>query len=114
MSAEQESGALSAERQQARERAIERQIMQRTWGRIQALEVKVSHDLVIVRGRAQLLRRATRAAGGPRPDRVRRHDADRTEHPGGPPPKWVREALESCVAAGDGVTPIRHDRRSAT
>jgi hypothetical protein len=52
MSAEQESGALSAERQQARERAIERQIMQRTWGRIQALEVKVSHDLVIVRGRA--------------------------------------------------------------
>ena len=52
MSAEQEGEALSAERQQALERAIERQVMQRTWGRIQALEVKVSHDLVIVRGRA--------------------------------------------------------------
>jgi hypothetical protein len=52
MSAEQESGALSAERQQARERATDRQVMQRTWGRIQALQVKVSHDLVIVRGRA--------------------------------------------------------------
>ena len=50
MSAEQEGGALSAERQQALERTIERQVMQRTWGRIQALEVKVSHDLVIVRG----------------------------------------------------------------
>ena len=52
MSAEQEGGALSAERQQALGRAIERQVMQRTWGRIQALDVKVSHDLVIVRGRA--------------------------------------------------------------
>ena len=52
MSAEQEGGALSAEPQQALERAIERQIMQRTWGQIRALEVKVSHDLVIVRGRA--------------------------------------------------------------
>ena len=52
MSAEQEGGVLSAERQQALERAIERQVMQQTGGRIQALEVKVSHDLVIVRGRA--------------------------------------------------------------
>src|SRR6516162_10360848 len=41
-----------AEVEMALERAIERQVMQRTWGRIQALEVKVSHDLVIVRGRA--------------------------------------------------------------
>ena len=52
MSAEQESGALSAERQQARERAIERQVMQRTWGRIQALEVEVTDNRVAVRGRA--------------------------------------------------------------
>ena len=52
MSAEQEDGAQSAELQQARERAIERQILQRTWGRIQALEVKVSHNRVVVRGRA--------------------------------------------------------------
>ena len=52
MSAEQEGGAQPAEHQQARERAIERQIMQRTWGRIQALEVKVSHNRVAVRGRA--------------------------------------------------------------
>ena len=52
MSAEQEGGALSAEHQQALERAIERQIVQRTWGRIQALEVEVSDNRVIVRGRA--------------------------------------------------------------
>jgi hypothetical protein len=52
MSAEQEGGARSAEAQRALERAIERQIMQRTWGRIQALEVKVSNSLVVVRGRA--------------------------------------------------------------
>jgi hypothetical protein len=52
MFAEQESGARSADLQQALERAIERQVRQRTWGRIQALEVKVSHNLVVVRGRA--------------------------------------------------------------
>ena len=52
MSAEQEGGALSAECQWALERAIERQVMQRTWGRIQALEVMVSHNRVVVRGRA--------------------------------------------------------------
>ena len=51
-SAEQEGGARSAELQQALERAIECQVMQRTWGRIQALEVKLSHNLVVVRGRA--------------------------------------------------------------
>jgi hypothetical protein len=37
---------------QALERTIERQVTQRTWGRIQALEVKVCHNLVVVRGRA--------------------------------------------------------------
>ena len=41
-----------AEVEMALERAIERQVMQRTWGRIQALEVKVSPNLVVVRGRA--------------------------------------------------------------
>jgi hypothetical protein len=52
MSAEQESGARSAELQQVLERAIERQIVQRTWGRLQALEVEVTDNRVIVRGRA--------------------------------------------------------------
>ena len=52
MSADQEGGALSAGRQQALDGPFERQVMQRTGGRIRALEVKVSHDLVIVRGRA--------------------------------------------------------------
>jgi len=52
MFAEQENGARSAELQQALERAIERQVRQRTWGRIQALQVKVSNNLVVVRGRA--------------------------------------------------------------
>ena len=52
MSTDQEGLPRAAEVEQALERAIERQVMQRTWGRIQALEVKVSHDLVIVRGRA--------------------------------------------------------------
>jgi hypothetical protein len=52
MSAEQEGGARSAELQQALERAIERQIVQRTWRRVQALEVEVTDNRVIVRGRA--------------------------------------------------------------
>jgi hypothetical protein len=52
MFAEPEGGVPLAECHQALQRAIERQIVQRTWGRLQALEVKVSHDLVIVRGRA--------------------------------------------------------------
>jgi hypothetical protein len=51
MSTEQEHGALWADLQ-ALERAIERQVMQRTWGGIQALEVKVNNNLVVVRGRA--------------------------------------------------------------
>jgi hypothetical protein len=51
MSTEQEDGALWADLQ-ALERAIERQVMQRTSRRIQALEVKVSNNLVVVRGRA--------------------------------------------------------------
>jgi hypothetical protein len=50
MSAEQEGGARSAELQEVLERAIERQIVQRTWGRVQALEVKVTDNRVIVRG----------------------------------------------------------------
>jgi hypothetical protein len=52
MSTEQEDGAHCADLQHALERAIERQVMQRTWGRIQALEVKVSNNRVVVRGRA--------------------------------------------------------------
>jgi hypothetical protein len=42
----------AAEVEQALGRAIERQVVQRTWGRIQALEVRVSHNLVVIRGRA--------------------------------------------------------------
>ena len=52
MSTDQDALPRTAEVEQALERAIERRIMQRTWGRIQALEVKVSHNLVVVRGRA--------------------------------------------------------------
>jgi hypothetical protein len=52
MSADQQGLPRTAEAEQALERAIERQIRQRTWGRIQGLEVRVSHDLLIVRGRA--------------------------------------------------------------
>ena len=50
MSTDQEGLPRAAEVEQALERAIERQVMQRTWGRVQALEVKVSHNLVVVRG----------------------------------------------------------------
>jgi hypothetical protein len=52
MSAENEGGALSAEHQQELERAIARQVLQRTWGRIQVLKVEVTDNRVIVRGRA--------------------------------------------------------------
>jgi hypothetical protein len=52
MSAEQEGGGQSVERQQALARAIERQVVRRTWGRIQALEVEVTDHRVTVRGRA--------------------------------------------------------------
>jgi hypothetical protein len=52
MSADQQGLPRAAEAEQALERAIEGRIGQRTWGRLQGLEVKVSHDLVIVRGRA--------------------------------------------------------------
>ena len=52
MSTDQEGPPRAAEVEQTLERAIERQVMQRTWGRIQALEVKVSPNLVVVRGRA--------------------------------------------------------------
>ena len=51
MSADQEGLPQARGVEQALERAIERQIVQRTWGRVQALEVKVSHNLVVVRGR---------------------------------------------------------------
>jgi hypothetical protein len=114
MSAEQESGALSAERQQACERAIERQIMQRTWGRIQALEVKVSHDRVIVRGRAPSYYVEQLVLQGVL-DLIESVGTMRIELniQVASPRSWAREALESCVAAGDGVTPIRNERRSA-
>jgi hypothetical protein len=52
MSADQQGLPRAAEAEQALERAIEGRIRQRTWGRLQGLEVRVSHDLVIVRGRA--------------------------------------------------------------
>ena len=52
VSTDQEGLPRAAEVEQALERAIERRIMQRTWGRIQALEVKVSHNQVVIRGRA--------------------------------------------------------------
>ena len=52
MSADQHGLPRTAEAEQALERAIERQIRQRTWGRLQWLEVRVCHDLVIVRGLA--------------------------------------------------------------
>jgi hypothetical protein len=49
---EQEGGARFAEPQRELEQAIERQIVQRTWGRVKALEVKVTDNQVVVRGRA--------------------------------------------------------------
>jgi hypothetical protein len=52
MSADQQGLPRTTEAEQALERAIERQITQRTWGRLQGLEVRVSHDQVIVRCRA--------------------------------------------------------------
>ena len=52
MSADQHGLPRTVEAEQLLERAIERRIRQRTWGRLQGLEVRVSHDLVIVRGRA--------------------------------------------------------------
>jgi hypothetical protein len=52
MSAEQEGRARSAEFQPALQQAIERQIVHRTCGRIQALEVEVTDNRVAVRGRA--------------------------------------------------------------
>ena len=52
MSADQQGLPRAAEAEQALERAIEGRIRQRTWGRLQGLEVRVRHDLVIVRGRA--------------------------------------------------------------
>jgi hypothetical protein len=50
MSADQQGPPRAAEVEQALERAIDHRIRQRTWGRLQGLEVRVSHDLVIVRG----------------------------------------------------------------
>ena len=50
MSADQQGLPRAAEAEQALERAIEGRIRQRTWGRLQGLEVRVSQDLIIVRG----------------------------------------------------------------
>src|SRR5262245_8954528 len=52
MSTDQEGLPRAADVEQALERAIENQVMQRTWGRIRALEVEVPDNRVIVRGRA--------------------------------------------------------------
>ena len=50
MSADQQGLPQAAEAEQALERVIEGRIRQRTWGRLQGLEVRVSQDLIIVRG----------------------------------------------------------------
>jgi hypothetical protein len=50
MSTEQEGPSQAAEVEQALERAIEHRVMQRTCGRIKYLKVKVSDNLVVVRG----------------------------------------------------------------
>jgi hypothetical protein len=52
MSAEQQGVGRSEEPQEALERAIERQVVQRTWGRIHALQVEVTGNRVIIHGRA--------------------------------------------------------------
>jgi hypothetical protein len=52
MCADQEGLLQTAEVKQALERALERQITRRTWGRLQALDVEVTDNLVVVRGRA--------------------------------------------------------------
>ena len=65
MSTAHEGLERPAEVEMALERALERQIMQRTWGRIQALEVKVSPNRVVVRGRAPW-RKTERPATAPR------------------------------------------------
>jgi len=51
MHTDQEDLVWAAEVKHALERAIERQIMRRAWGRIQALEVKVRDHLVVIQGR---------------------------------------------------------------
>jgi hypothetical protein len=51
MSTDQEGLPRAEQVEQALERSIERQVMQRTCRQIQALEVKVSHNLVVLRGR---------------------------------------------------------------
>jgi hypothetical protein len=94
MSTEQESWARSAEFQQALERAIERRVTQRTWGRIQGLVVEVTDNRVIVRGRA---------AGHYVEQLALQGVLDLSESPGpmrielnvqvGTPPKSAREAL---------------------
>ncbi len=94
MFAEQEGGARLAKLQQALERAIEHQIVQRTWGRVQALEVEVTDNRVVVRGRApsyyveQLALQAVL-------DVIESAGAMRIELniQVGSPPKWAREAL---------------------
>ena len=52
MYTDQDDLPQAAEVKQALERAIERQIMRRAWGRIRALEVEVSDNLIVIRGRA--------------------------------------------------------------
>jgi hypothetical protein len=92
----------AAEVEQALERAIERQVIQRTWRRIQALEVKVSDDLVILRGRAlsyyvvqlalQGVLEAIDSAGTMR--------IELNIEVGSPPEVGPRGALGSCERAG--------------
>jgi hypothetical protein len=52
MYTDQEGDMRAAEVKQALGRAIERQIMRRAWGRIQALAVEVSDRQIVIRGRA--------------------------------------------------------------
>jgi hypothetical protein len=50
MDTDQDDLLRAAEVKQALERAIERQIIRRAWGRIRALEVEVSDRLIVIRG----------------------------------------------------------------
>jgi hypothetical protein len=99
MSTDQEGLPQAAEIEQALERAIERQVIERTWGRIHALEVKVSHNLIVIRGRVPSYYIEQLALQGV---------LDATESAGalrielnievGSPAKLAREALQSRAA----------------
>jgi hypothetical protein len=96
MFVEQEAGVQLAELGQALERVIERQIVQRTWGRVKAVKVEVADNRVIVRGRAPSYYLEQLALRGVL-EVIQCTGAMRIELniQVGSPPKSVREALES-------------------